>query len=179
MEYKKHFAILLMLICLTAPAFASQNLDKKDVRDGSTWNIGSGYYIMVEGVDYVEEQAFVSIWNDGEMLKEDLLQAGKKFEYFDSTSTLVVSMKMGSVFRGTSGSVCHFTDIYLRYGEPSNTATPTPTATKTAVPTDTPLPSSTRDVAFGDGAMIPGFSAPLVGAVLILTALILKKQRKE
>jgi len=172
-------------MCLTAPAFASQSLDKKDVRDGSTWNIGGGHFIMVEGVDYVGEQAYVSILNDGEMLKEDLLQAGKKFEYYDSTSTLVVSMKLASVFRGTSGSVCHFTDIYLRYGEPSDTATPTPTptptatATKTAVPADTPSPSSTRVVAFGDGAMIPGLSAPLVGAVLILATLILKKQRKE
>jgi len=148
MEYKKYFAILLVLICLTAPTFASQNLEKKDVRDGNSWNIGGDYFIMVEGVDDVGEQAIVSIWNDGEMLKEDLLQAGNKFEYYDSTSTLVVSMKLSSVFRGTTGSVCHFTDIYLIFGEPSDTATPTPTATKTAVPTDTPSPRSTKGCGF-------------------------------
>ncbi len=148
MEYKKYFAILLVLICLTAPTFASQNLEKKDVRDGNSWNIGGDYFIMVEGVDDVGEQAIVSIWNDGEMLKEDLLQAGNKFEYYDSTSTLVVSMKLSSVFRGTTGSVCHFTGIYLRFGEPSDTATPTPTATKMAVPTDTPSPRSTKGCGF-------------------------------
>ncbi|MBW6517023.1 MAG: hypothetical protein K0A89_00775 [ANME-2 cluster archaeon] len=181
MDHKKHFVILLMLMYLTAPVFASQNLEKKDVRDGSSWDIGNGYYIMVEGVDYVEEQAFVSIWKDGEMLNENLLQAGKKFEYYDSTSSLIVSLKLGSVFRGTSGSVCHFIDIYLRYGEPSSTVTtkPTATATNTAVSTDTPSPLSTRDVSFGDGAIIPGLSAPLVMAIMILSAVILKKQRKE
>ncbi|MCL7475179.1 MAG: S-layer protein domain-containing protein [Methanosarcinales archaeon] len=179
MDHKKYFVILLILMYLTAPVFASQNLEKKDVRDGSSWNIGSGYYIMVEGVDYVEEQAFVSIWKDGEMLNENLLQAGKKFEYYDSTSSLIVSLKLGSVFRGTSGSVCHFTDIYLRYGEPSSTVTTKPTATKTAVPTDTPSPLSTREVDFGEGAIIPGLSAPLVMAIMILSAVILKKQRKE
>ena len=179
MDYKKHFALMLALVCLITPALASQTLDSTDIKDGSTWNIGNGYYMMVEGVDYKGEQAFVSIWNDGEMLKEDLIQAGHKFEYFDSTSTSIISMKLTSVFRGMTGSVCHFTDIRLRYGEPSSyTPTPTPTATKTAVPTDTPSPRSTRDVNFGDGALIPGFTAPMVGAVLILTVLTLKKQRK-
>ncbi|MCK4928249.1 MAG: hypothetical protein KAR76_00790, partial [Methanosarcinales archaeon] len=96
MDYKKHFALMLALVCLITPALASQTLDSTDIKDGSTWNIGNGYYMMVEGVDYKGEQAFVSIWNDGEMLKEDLIQAGHKFEYFDSTSTSIISMKLTS-----------------------------------------------------------------------------------
>lgn len=181
MEYTKYLAILLILIYFTAPVSASQNLEKKDVRDGSSWNIGNGYFIMVEGVDYIEDQAFVSIWKNGEMLNENLVRAGKKFEYYDSTSSLIVSMKLVSVFRGTSGSVCHFTDIYLRYGEPSNavTAKPTATAIRAAVATDTPSPLSTRDVSYGEGAIIPGLGVPLIGAVLMLSAAILNKQRKE
>jgi len=76
---------------------------------------------MVEGVDYLGRQAFISIWNEGEMLKEELLQSGEKFEYRDSASTLIVSMKLSLVSRGTEGSVCRFSDINLRYGETSDT----------------------------------------------------------
>ncbi|MCL7415187.1 MAG: hypothetical protein M8349_03890 [ANME-2 cluster archaeon] len=181
MDYKKDIAILFTFMCLISPAMASQNLDSKDIKDGSTWDIGSGYYIRVEGVDYQGKQAFVSIWDRGEMLKENLMQAGDQFEYRDSSNTQIVSMKLTSVFRGMTGSSCHFNGIYLRYGESSSTATSTATSTaiKTAVPTDTPSPRGTMVVAFGEGALIPGLTAPIIGAILILTALMMKRRKSE
>jgi len=103
MNIKKSISILFILMITIFPALAYQNIGSLDIRDGSSWNIGGGYYIMVEGVDYLGRQAFISIWNEGEMLKEELLQSGEKFEYRNSASTLIVSMKLSLVFRGQRG----------------------------------------------------------------------------
>ena len=176
MNIKKSITILFTFMITISPSLAYQNIGSQDIRDGSSWNIGGGYYIMVEGVDYLGRQAFISIWNEGEMLKEELLQSGEKFEYRDSASTLIVSMKLFLVFRGTEGSVCRFTDINLRYGEPSNTPTPTPTPTPTATTIDTPSPRSTEYIKFGEGALIPGLSTPTVALLMLITAIVLKKR---
>lgn len=178
MNIKKSISILFTLMITISPALAYQNIGPLDIRDGSSWNIGGGYYIMVEGVDYLGRQAFISIWNEGEMLKEELLLSGEQFEYRDSGSTLIVSMKLSSVFRGTEGSVCRFSDINLRYGETSDTptSTPTPTPAPTAIPLDTPSPRSTEDIKFGDGAPIPGLSTPIVALLMPVTAILLKKR---
>ncbi len=172
MNIKKSISILFTLMITISPALAYQNIGPLDIRDGSSWNIGGGYYIMVEGVYYLGRQAFISIWNEGIMLKEELLLSGEQFEYRDSGSTLIVSMKLSSVFRGTEESVCRFSDINLRYGETSDTPTSTPTATSI----DTPSPRSTEDIKFGDGALIPGLSTPIVALLMPVTAILLKKR---
>ena len=178
MNIKKSITILFALLLTISPALAYENIGSQDIRDGSSWNIGGGYYIMVEGVDHLGRQAFISIWNEGEMLKEELLQSGEKFEYRDSASTLIVSMKLFLVFRGTEGSVCRFSDISLRYGEPSNTPTSTPTLTPTPTATtiDTPSPRSTEYIRFGEGALRPGLSTPIVALLMLATAILLKKK---
>lgn len=180
MNIKKSITILFTFMITISPALAYQNIGSQDIRDGSSWNIGGGYYIMVEGVDHLGRQAFVSIWNEGEMLKEELLQSGDKFEYRDSASTLIVSMKLSLVFRGTEGSVCRFSDIHLRYEEPGGTPTSTPTPTSTLTPTattiDTPSPRSTEYIRFGEGALIPGLSTPIVALLMLITAIMLKKR---
>ena len=38
-----------------------------------------GYYIIVKEVDDLGRQAFMSIWNESEMLKEELFHSGDKF----------------------------------------------------------------------------------------------------
>lgn len=178
MEGIKIIAIVITIIfLLSAPAAASQNLDEKNIMDGGSWDIGDRYYIMVEGVDYEGDQAFVSIWQEGEMMKEDLVQAGEKFEYRSSSNTLIVSMKLTTVFRGFSGSTCRFTDIYLRYGEEKATSIQTPTQAGTPEPTDTPVPRSTEDIAFGEGALIPGPSVVTLAALLLLAAVMHKKRK--
>lgn len=181
MNIKKYITILFTLLFTISPALAYQNIGSQDIRDGSSWNIGGGYFIMVEGVDHLGRQAFISIWNEGEMLKEELLKSGEKFEYRDSASTLIVSMELNLVFRGIEGSVCRFSDIHLRYGEPGNTPTPTatatPTPTRTTTPIDTPSPRSTEDIKFGEGALIPGLSTPVV-VFLILIVTILQNKSK-
>ena len=166
-----------------SPALAYQ-----DIRDGGSWNIGGGYYIIVEEVDYLDRRAFMSIWNESEMLKEELLHTGDKFEYRDSSSTLIVSMKLELVFSGTYGSVCRFSDIYLKYGEQSDTPTstptptPTPTPTLTLTPTPTTIPidttssRGTEDIKFGEGALIPGLSTPTVALLMLITAILLNKR---
>ena len=178
MNINKSITILFTLLFTISPALAYQNIGSQDIRDGSSWNIGGGYYILVEGVDHLGRQAFVSIWNEGGMLKEELLKSGEKIEYRDSSSTLIVSMKLNSVFSGTEGSVCRFSDISLRYGELSGTPTSTPTLTpiKTATPIDTPSPGSTEDIKFGEGALIPGLSTPIVALLMLVTAIMLKKR---
>ncbi|KAF5418734.1 MAG: hypothetical protein C5S45_07715 [Candidatus Methanocomedens sp.] len=178
MNIKKSISILFTLMITISPALAYQNIGSLDIRGGSSWNIGGGYYIMVEGVDYLGRQGFISIWNEGEMLKEELLLSGEQFEYRDSGSTLIVSMKLSLVFRGTEGSVCRFSDINLRYGETSDTptSTPTPTPAPTATSIDTPSPRSTEDIKFGDGAPIPGLSTPIVALLMLVTAILLKKR---
>lgn len=178
MNINRSIAILFILLFTISPALAYQNIGSQDIRDGSSWNIGGGYYIIVEGVDHLGRQAFISIWNEGGMLKEELLKSGEKFEYRDSSSTLIVSMKLNLVFRGTEGSVCRFSDIRLRYGELSDTPTPTstPTLTRTATPIDTPSPRSTEDIKFGEGALIPGLSTPIVALLMLVTAIMLNKR---
>ena len=180
MNIKKSITILFTFMITISPSLAYQNISSQDIRDGSSWNIGGGYYIMVEGVDYLGRQAFISIWNEGEMLKEELLQSGQKFEYRDFSSTLIVSMKLNLVFRGTEGSVCRFSDIQLRHGEPGNSPTPTSTPTTTPTPAattiDTPSPRSTEYIKFGEGALIPGLSTPIVALLMLVTAIVLKKR---
>jgi len=182
MNIKKYITILFTLMITISPALAYQNIGSQDIRDGSSWNIGGGYYIMVEGVDHLGRQGFISIWNEGEMLKEELLQSGEKFEYRDSSSTLIVSMKLSLVFRGTEGSVCRFSDIHFRYGETSDTptsaptSTPIPTPTGTSTPVDTPSPRSTEDIKFGEGALIPGLSTPVVVFLILITAILQKRR---
>jgi hypothetical protein len=87
-------------------------------------------------------------------------------------------MKLSLVFRGKEGSVCRFSDINLRYGETSDTptSTQTPTPAPTAIPLDTPSPRSTEDIQFGDGALIPGLSTPVVVFLMLITAILLKKR---
>lgn len=186
MNIRKSITILFTLMITISPALAYQNIDSQDIRDGSSWNIGGGYYILVEEVDYLDRQAFMSIWNESEMVKEELLHSGDKFEYRDSSSTLIVSMKLKLVFSGTYGSVCRFSDIYLKYGEPSDTPTSTPTLTptptttptptQTTIPIDTPSPGSTEDIKFGVGALIPGLSTPTIALLMLITAILLKKK---
>ena len=53
----------------------------------------------------------------------------------------------------------------------ANTYTP-PTATSI----DTPSPRSTEDIKFGDGALIPGLSTPVVALLMLVTAILLKKR---
>ena len=74
MNIKKSITILFALLLTISPALAYENIGSQDIKDGSSWNIGGGYYIMVEGVDNVDRQAFISIWNESEMLKEERLQ---------------------------------------------------------------------------------------------------------
>ncbi len=182
MNINKFITILIILMITISPALAYQDIGSLDINDGSSWDIGGGYYIMVEGVDYSGRQAFISIWNESEMLKEEFLHQGDKFEYRDSSSTLIVSMKLVLVFGGTYGSICRFSDVYLRYGEQSDTptstptATPTPKPTSTAIPIDTPSPVSTEDIKFGDGALIPGLSVTTVALLMLITAILFKKR---
>jgi hypothetical protein len=183
MNINRFIVILFAILFIISPSLAYQNIDSRDIKDGSSWNIGGGYYIMVEGVDHLGRQAFISIWNEGEMLKEELLKSGENFEYRDSSSTLIISMKLNLVFRGIEGSICRFSDIHLRYGEPGDTLTstttptPTPSPTRTATPIDTPSPRTTEDIKFGEGALITGISTPVV-VLLILFNIILQKRKK-
>ncbi|MCD4767727.1 MAG: hypothetical protein K8R34_14590 [Methanosarcinales archaeon] len=68
----------------------------------------------------------------------------------------------------------------FRYGELSDTPTPTPTSTptptRTATPIDTPSPRSTEDIKFGEGALIPGLSTPIVALLMLVTAIMLNKR---
>ena len=186
MNIKKSITILFTLIITISPALAYQDIDSQDIKDGSLWNIGGGYYIMIDGVDYSGRQAFMSIWNETGMVNEEFVHTGDKFEYRDSSSTLIISMKLDLVFSGTNGSVCRFSDIHLKYGKlrekttstptPTITPTPTPTPTATAIPIDTTSPGSTEDINFGDGAIIPGLSIPAVVLLMLITAILLKKR---
>lgn len=176
----KNMIILFIILFLVTPVTASQNIDYKNVADGSSWTIGGGYYIRVEGVDYAGEQAFVSIWNNGEMLQEKLIKSGGNFEYLDSSGTVIISMKVSSIFRGMSGSVCRFSNIYLKYGEPGSGAVSTKTPTKTATSIMTSEPRETVDVDFGEGAMIqPGLSGPAAIVLLLLTAFVINRRQNR
>ena len=52
MNIKKFITILIILMITIYPALAYQDIGSQDINDGSSWDIGGGYYIMVEGVDY-------------------------------------------------------------------------------------------------------------------------------
>lgn len=171
-----YLLILFLFSILIIPAMASQNLATKKIAENSPWYIGGDYYIIVEGLDNEGQQAFISIKKSGEILKDGIIEPGDKFEYYDASETRIVSMKLESIFKGSSTGNCQFTNIYLRFGESSSTPTPSPTKTITPVQTESAQTDPVDNL--NDDVPLFGLSTPMILIILISVILIMGRKKE-
>jgi hypothetical protein len=167
-----YLLILFLFSILIIPAMASQNLATKKIAENSPWYIGGDYYIIVEGLDNEGQQAFISIKKSGEILKDSIIEPGDKFEYYDASETRIVSMKLESIFKGSSTGNCQFTNIYLRFGESSSTPTPTITSSRTESAQTDPVDNIDNDTS------LFGLSTPMI-LIILISAILLIGRKKE
>lgn len=150
---------------------------------GTLPNIWSGYSIIIEGIDKEGEQVFISIRKDGYVIKDDVLRTKEKFEYRDSSETLIISMELDSIFKGTSSSSCQFSNIYIRYSEQRETVKPTRTEIANSI--DKTASSSIVDSVYNvssfskavddssTNTQLNGVSAPMLVTLVMLVIMLI------
>ncbi|MFQ6063616.1 MAG: S-layer protein domain-containing protein, partial [Methanosarcinales archaeon] len=78
---------------------------------GEIWKLYEGYSLDPKDSDLDGNKVWLSLSKNGVVVKEDILQGGDTFTYYNSSGVLVFTAKVDAVYRGTEANMVQLRDV--------------------------------------------------------------------